>query len=64
MAKKVENQGTERKKNRIPQQGPGMPRGTHIMGFKGTKTDEKCNCGGCNPNAKANHGRPIVLRYK
>jgi len=41
------------KKDRFPQQPPGMPRGKHLTGFKGMKTEENCNCGGCHPNAKA-----------
>jgi len=47
------------KKDRIPLQTAGQPSGKHLTGFKGSKSDEECFCGKCNPAAKANHNRPI-----
>jgi hypothetical protein len=50
------------KKNRSPLQPAGMPQGKHLTGFKGTKADEECFCGGCHPNAKANAKRARVIQ--
>ena len=52
---------TKNKKDRIPAQPDGMPQGRHLTGFKGSKVDEACFCGRCNPKAKANHGRVMWI---
>lgn len=50
-----------RSKNRVPVQPNGQPQGKHLTGFKGMKSDEKCFCGGCHPNAVANKGKAKVI---
>lgn len=49
-SRRAERAETFRK--RVPDQPDGMPRGKHLAGFKGTKVDGVCMCGGCHPNAK------------
>jgi hypothetical protein len=50
------------KSDRIPLQPPGMPQGKHLAGFKGTKVDGTCLCGGCHPNAQAGKRHTIYLK--
>lgn len=42
----------EAHRKRVPIQPDGMPSGKHLGGFKGMKSDEVCNCGGCNAKRK------------
>lgn len=52
------------KSGRIPLQPDGMPQGRHMTGFKGSKVEGTCLCGGCHPNAKAAlQNKTIVLDY-
>lgn len=46
-------------KNRIARQPDGMPQGRHLTGFKGTKVDVACFCGGCHPHAQAAKGKVV-----
>lgn len=46
-------------RKRVPTQPDGEPQGKHLTGFKGTKTNVACFCGGCNPAAKENRGKVI-----
>lgn len=48
-------------KNRVAQQPDGMPRGKHLKGFKGTKVDAICFCGGCHPNAQAGKNKVVYV---
>lgn len=48
-------------KNRIPLQPDGQPQGKHLSGFKGTKVDALCLCGGCHPNAKAAKDKVVII---
>lgn len=41
------------KKARVANQPDGMPQGRHLTGFKGTKVEGVCLCGGCHPKAQA-----------
>lgn len=58
-ARRAERQ--ERYRKRVPTQTKGMPQGEHLAGFKGTKTDEVCFCGGCHPNAAAKKGKVVTF---
>lgn len=51
----------ERHRKRVPAQPDGMPMGKHLAGFKGTKAEGICLCGGCNPKAKENSGKAVIL---
>lgn len=42
----------ENYRKRVPRQPAGEPMGEHLTGFKGSKIDLECNCGGCHPNAR------------
>lgn len=42
------------RKGTVPTQVDGQPQGKHLQGFKGTKVEGVCKCGGCHPNAKRN----------
>lgn len=47
------NERAERYRKRVPRQPEGMPMGKHLAGFKGSKTDVPCYCGGCSARAKS-----------
>jgi hypothetical protein len=51
----------ERYRKRVAIQPDGMPSGKHLAGFKGTKVEGTCLCGGCNPKAKSNRGKVLVI---
>ena len=38
----------------IPQEAPGEMRGKHLAGFKGSKVEGICRCGGCLPKSRLN----------
>ena len=38
----------------IPLQAPGEPSGKHMTGFKGSKVEGICRCGGCLPKLRLN----------
>lgn len=46
------NARAEAYRKRVPRQPDGQPMGKHLAGFKGTKVDETCFCGGCNAKRK------------
>lgn len=48
-------------KNRMALQPDGQPQGKHLSGFKGTKVDATCLCGGCHPNAQAGKSKVVMI---
>lgn len=65
--KKKEKRATRRAnrqesyRKRTPIQPDGQPSGKHLTGFKGTKVEGICLCGGCNPKAVANKNKVITV---
>lgn len=51
----------ENYRKRVPTQPAGMPQGEHLTGFKGTKVEGICLCGGCHPNARAGKKKEVVI---
>jgi len=45
----------ERYRKRVPNQPNGMHQGKHLAGFKGTKVEGTCLCGGCNAKRKTSN---------
>lgn len=52
-------QKQENYRKREPLQVDGQPQGKHLTGFKGTKSNVECFCGGCHPNARAARAKVI-----
>lgn len=50
----------EHYRKRVPNQPDGMPQGKHLAGFKGTKVEGTCLCGGCNPAAVEKKGKVVT----
>lgn len=51
----------ENYRKRVPTQPTGMPQGEHLTGFKGTKVEGTCYCGGCNPAARVGKNKEVVI---
>lgn len=46
-------------RKREPLQVDGQPQGKHLSGFKGTKVNAECFCGGCHPNARLGKSKVV-----
>lgn len=58
-ARRAEKLIAKSQKNRMAAQPDGQPQGKHLSGFKGTKVDALCLCGGCHPHARKDYVRVI-----